>query len=253
MAIRDRVTLWHNDYEGPRRTAAWVYDFKIILNEQEVMSEMYDMRTDKYEKQNLLANFNSSYWSKFQFSTTAGHHVVTFMPTPTVHHTKITLDTILNERLNEDVHIWIASHMYRVLKDYAKYGNSAYQALLVAHPGWVYSPTVESDYRVIGRRDKTNHVSPHQLININTCSPPPSTTTKPTTTTTTTTTISICSCDIKNITTITPWPFARMGEEAIRYINPGRVLDAVKLLKLRHKTTSTISISSSSSSSTDVV
>jgi hypothetical protein len=215
-AIRDRVTLWHNDYEGPRRTAAWIYDYKVLLDEKEDMSEMFDMKNDRYEKKNLLKNISSSFWTAYNFTSDAGHHTGATLPLPTLHGTKITLERVINDRTHPDVHVWIAAHMFRVLKDYAKFGNAAHHTLMESNPEWRYVPTLDSDYRMVGKRFNTPRVSEQQLINApSMCA------------------ATACSCDIKNASMVTTLPFNQLVENPARYLNPGKVLDGARFLKLR--------------------
>jgi len=55
----ERLVLWHNDFEGPRMTAARFYDFKLILNGSDYPKELYDLRVDVGERRNLLAVFHN--------------------------------------------------------------------------------------------------------------------------------------------------------------------------------------------------
>jgi hypothetical protein len=214
-AMRDRVTLWHNDYEGPRRTAAWVYDYKVILNENDVMGEMYDMKNDHVEQKNLLANYSVEYWGNFTFSTANGHHVVTATPAMPLHGSKVTLEKMLNDRTDKELHLWIAAHMYRVLKDYATYGNSAHDSLMKAHPEWKYIPTFESDYRMVGKRFDSPRVTKAQLVQ-GSCK------------------TDSCSCERKTASQVQTLPFGHLGDQPTRYLNPGHILDASRLLRLHH-------------------
>ena len=52
--LNERITLWHNDYEGPRATAARLMDFKLILGEKEEPFEMFDLHRDPHEVNNLV-------------------------------------------------------------------------------------------------------------------------------------------------------------------------------------------------------
>ena len=55
-AIADRMTFWVNDYEGAKRAAVWLYDFKVILNQNDLPYQMHDLRRDQLEMENLLLN-----------------------------------------------------------------------------------------------------------------------------------------------------------------------------------------------------
>jgi hypothetical protein len=50
----ERLTMWLNDYEGPKQLAAWIDDYKIIVDESNRHMEMFDMRIDPFEQSNLL-------------------------------------------------------------------------------------------------------------------------------------------------------------------------------------------------------
>lgn len=67
--LQERLLLYHNDYEGPKRTVGITYDFKFILNENEIPMEIYDLRYDIIESNNLLlSNQQSSsinFWRDF--------------------------------------------------------------------------------------------------------------------------------------------------------------------------------------------
>jgi len=218
IAVRDRVTLRHNDYDGQRRTLAWVYDYKVFLNEKEVMFEMFDMVNDPFEKTNLLAGVPAQYWAEFKFTNETGFFMLHSTPAPPVSQGKgVTLDMILHDRRNPSVHLWVASHMYRVLKDYATYGNVAHAALMTANPGWHYTPTLDSDYRMVGKRPATSpRVTLEVLKEHNTCGAAP------------------CSCAVRSAHDINPLPYNKLADgTTCKYIQPGRILDGSKLLKLK--------------------
>jgi len=217
LAVRDRVTLWHNDYEGPRRTLAWVYDYKVFLDEHEMMFEMYDMQNDKFETKNLLYRVDPSHWAGFKFTNESGYHQLLSSPShPSGNGKTITLDMILKDRTNHAVHVWIASQMFRVLKDYATYGNTAYVALMKANPGWYYVPTLESDYRIPGKRlSSTPRTTKANLIEQNTCG------------------ASLCSCTVKTASVTPTLPFSKLPDAMTKYFQPGKILDGSKLLKLK--------------------
>ena len=235
-AMRDRVTLWHNDYEGPRRTAAWVYDFKIILNEQEIMSEMYDMRTDKYEKHNLLEGLLKKTHTQTRgkpslhpskTSTNNNHHSeIQMLPISTeiakegtkpgikpTGTSKVTLKMIETDRSNPILHVYIASHMYSIMRNYVKYGNNAHIILKNENPGWVYTSTITSQFRADHIRGNNNHHNLHNILMNNTCKN------------------TLCSCDIKTISEVKSLPFEKI-DNSLTYLHPGKLLNAIQLLQL---------------------
>jgi arylsulfatase A-like enzyme len=148
-AMRDRITLWHNDYEGKRRTAAWLYDFKVILDERERMFEMYDMKSDRFETANLLAGVGPAFWVQVNTTAYTAEAVLSSDKSPLrkVVTKQVTLKMLLEERSNPGVHVWLAAHVYKLMQDYVRGGNLAHQLVLRANPGWFYTPTVLSDYR----------------------------------------------------------------------------------------------------------
>jgi arylsulfatase A len=233
-AMQDRVTLWHNDYEGPRRTAAWVYDYKVIADEKDVLIEMYDMKNDRFEKNNLLLDYPKDYWRAYNFSTSAGHHVVVAVPPApdfisTGKHAAIrtgagagaapiTLAMVKEDRGNKEVHFWVASHMYRVLRDFAVYGDRAHKQLLAVNRGWRYVPTLESDFRTVGKRlESIPHVPLDKMLSDNLCG-----------------TALFCeNCDVKVASKVPSLPFNKAADNAIKYLNPGKMFDGYRLLKLK--------------------
>jgi arylsulfatase A-like enzyme len=214
-AMRDRVTLWHNDYEGHRRTAAWVYGYKVILDERERMSEMYDLQTDPYEVNNLLLKAGPEHW-KVVNSTV-------YSKSPSLAHLfkkRVSLDMVLTNRDDSDVHIWIASHLYKTLQDYVKGGNSAHQLLMDANPGWRYQPTVLSDYRSDYITGPSLHAqatgagaeAARKKLLEGTCG------------------LSPCTCDIRTARQVPTLPFERVPQ--YEHVSPGRLLNGAALLGL---------------------
>jgi hypothetical protein len=55
---KERAIFWHNDYEGPRKSAMWLFDFKIFLDEKELPCEMYDMKNDPFKKKQFASIFS---------------------------------------------------------------------------------------------------------------------------------------------------------------------------------------------------
>ena len=240
MAMRDRITLWHNDYEGPRRTAAWVYDYKILLNEFDVMSEMYDMKSDKYESTNLIVNFPPTYWTTLNatfYNTTRTMTVFPINPatgkkskTPIQTQVPIakpqlkavTLNMILTDRKNLDVHVWIASHLFKALQDFARFGNKAHEQLMLANPGWSYSPTVNSDYR-------SDFVTTPKLVHLSTGKVAETIRNK--LLLGTSCGASSCSCDVKVARSVPTLPFEAVDPQ-LAYLNPGKLLNGAKMIGL---------------------
>eukprot|EP01033_Poteriospumella_lacustris_P007148 gene7149-5142_t len=51
---QERLLLWHADFESPRRTAGVAYGFKVILDENDVPLDMFDLSIDPREQNGLL-------------------------------------------------------------------------------------------------------------------------------------------------------------------------------------------------------
>jgi len=213
-AIRDRVTLWHCDYEGPRRTAAWIYDYKLILDETDQMTEMYDMKNDMYEKKNLIlkqpaakviAPLDPALAKK---GTTVGAKPAS--------QGKITLDMVLNDRGNPAVHIWIASHMYPVLRDFVHNGNQAHAQYMQKNPGWRYIPTAwsaNSHNQPASHEPAEEAKMKHQALREGSCGDSP------------------CTCEVKLAHQVPSLPFEDVSPEFV-YMQPGNLLNGAELLRL---------------------
>ena len=218
-AMRDRVTLWHNDYEGPRRTAAWIYDYKVILNEFEQMSEMYDLQNDKYEKKNLI-NPHDKLWTtlneSFHQPGLTPAQRLTFVKKEL--KSKVTQKLLIEDRRNPVVHKHIASHLFKLLQDVALKGNYAHTLYMDANPGWRYPPTVLSDIRsdfiqgpglLIMSTGPGAALQRQRLLN-STCGSSP------------------CSCEVKLARNVPSLPFESSKEYA--YFSPGKLLNSAELL-----------------------
>jgi hypothetical protein len=62
--LQERMILYHNDYEGPKRTVAIFYDYKIILDENELPFEIFDLKSDVVESKNLLLSSSADFWKE---------------------------------------------------------------------------------------------------------------------------------------------------------------------------------------------
>jgi arylsulfatase A-like enzyme len=209
-AMRDRVTLWHNDYEGQRRSAAWVYGYKVILDENEHQIEMYDVDTNMYEARNLAAHARPSPVPKDIAS--AG----TVPGAPLSGKGKVTLDMVLTQRNNVAVHTLIATRLSAVMQDYVRHGSDAHILQKQANPGWNYSPTLSSDMRTDlarGRETpKAAEESHFRMIN-GTCGVTP------------------CSCEVKTAKDVPSLPFEKTNL-MLTYLHPGKLLNGAQLLGL---------------------
>lgn len=142
--VSERIALWHNDFEGSRASALWVYDFKILLDAKDSPSEMFDMKADPYEKVNLLKPYRGSIpFHHNQMSKLSGNISRTF------HEAAV--------RGNPALQKWILSQAFPLLSDFIKFGNEAHILYLAANAGRKYVPTPESDVR-------TSVQNPYKLV-----------------------------------------------------------------------------------------
>jgi len=125
-AVRDRVGLWHNDFEGNRSSAAWIYSYKVILDRNDTLCEMYDMVSDKSEQRNLLKSTS--------YDVGSSEH-------------GYSVESILLDRTNASIHSHIAHQAYKLLIDYIRSGSMAYRDLMDQYPVWRYRPTALSYHR----------------------------------------------------------------------------------------------------------
>lgn len=143
-AVSERIALWHNDFEGSRASALWVYDFKIILDAKDSPSEMFDMKADPYERVNLLKPYSGSLpFHHNQMSKLSGNISRTFH--------------LAAVRGNPALQKWILSQAFPLLFNFIKFGNEAHILYLEANAGRTYVPTPESDIR-------TSVQNPYKLI-----------------------------------------------------------------------------------------
>ena len=133
--LSERIAMWHNDWEGPRSSAIWIYDFKIFLDEKEEPKEMFDMTIDLKEKNNLIDPINKV---ALPFTKEKMVYFATNF-TKNIYDQKV--------RSNPELHWWILGQTFPLLHDFAKYGNEAHVLYLKGNEGRTYVPTVESDIR----------------------------------------------------------------------------------------------------------
>lgn len=139
---QNRVTLWHNEYEGPRRTAAWINDYKIILGEKEEPLEIFDMREDPKERQNLFQPYSK--WSSSQLLS----YPQRFTKADQSQLCSLSSSTSLLAR-NTTTPLYLLSKVYAHMVAYAQHGNEAHRIYLAENPGREYNPTPQSDQRSV--------------------------------------------------------------------------------------------------------
>ena len=175
--LAERVTLWHNDFEGPRMTAAWTYDYKVILDDKEMPSEVFDMLRDPLETNNLLQHIPRKLWEPWVRSTVGSQfqnygqdgsiseHILQqllkdFAPRDTppllllgalgnskTKPPKLSKEVLTTTRNATHVHYALLTALYKTMHDFAKFGNEAHRIYLKKNPGRTYTPTPLSDNR----------------------------------------------------------------------------------------------------------
>lgn len=154
--LHERLVLWHNDFEGPRRTAAWVFDFKVFLDEQELPFQMFDMKVDMKEANNLLPAKTHAEWRQ-QLSRCAPYNLINnklvAAPSKGYHAMNITRTMLRMQRTDPNLHMAVVCRMYRSMLDYVQRGDEGLRNYLSAYPELRYKPTPFSDQRpVLGIR-----------------------------------------------------------------------------------------------------
>ena len=186
IILNDRIIMWHNDYEGPRSSALWIYDFKIFLDSKDYPTEMYDMMIDSKEKNNLL---QKSWKINFPFEKE-------IMIKLSSNFTK----NIYNPVVRKDfmLHRWILSRSFPLLYNFVKYGNEAHLLYLSANEGRKYIPTVESNIRTSVQNpykfiSKIESIEMKKLLLLNgTCGN------------------TLCNCNIPHVIDVPSLPFNKM-------------------------------------------
>lgn len=167
--LRDRVVFWHNDFEGPRATAARLLDFKLILDGKERPFEMFDLRRDPRETTNLIkgreqavaisaAAMAGAAAAKDSTGPGAGAAAAAAAAHDENKESAFTSANILGNvngvRSNPALHKWLFSRMYTAMRDYADHGNAADVIYRARNHGRNYNATVESNMRRLGNRYK---------------------------------------------------------------------------------------------------
>ncbi len=217
-ALSERVTLWHNDFEGPRKTAAWTRDFKLLLDEKEVPRELFDMLADPAEQHNLLESVPVEKLQQFaaqsaQSNFAKGSSGVLGDLVPLSEH------SLAVDRANPKVHLAILAKMFRVLHEFAKSGDEAYQLYFQRNPGRVYPLSITSDQRHVHGNlyrkvsAKTAAAARISMLLNGTCGSTP------------------CSCDVPRGEDVPSLPFSEVPEQR-QYLTPNRFLNGSRLLGL---------------------
>ncbi len=132
--LLDRVVYWHNDYEGPRATAAYWNNYKFILDDKNEPFEMFDLQNDPYEINNLYTN------DLFQLFDNNNNH-------NNIHKIIDNLTNNNNQRKSKFVHSFLFQKLLKSIQDYAKYGNIGHINYMKSNTGRMYVPSQKSDYK----------------------------------------------------------------------------------------------------------
>jgi len=151
--LTERVVFWHNDYEGPRLTAARVLDFKLLLDGAEAPYELFDLRSDPREIKNLLAGFSKQELDSIAAGTAnaAAKANAAFPAVVSADKINALLADIESNRGHirdsRSLHFWMFGKLFAAMRDYARHGNAGHVQYLAINPGRTYAPTAASDFR----------------------------------------------------------------------------------------------------------
>jgi hypothetical protein len=211
-AKSERVVLWHNDFEGPRRTAAWLFDFKLLLDEHELPFQLFDMRTDPIEQHNLLPARSAGQWRSFlaQCPQQPGSN-----PAAAV---SITRHMLRHQRADSALHLSIVCRMQASMLEYVTRGDEAYRQYRAQHPQLRYKATPYSDQRPVLQSIRVSLQEQarlkKELLFHTGCGSAP------------------CSCAIKTVSQVPalPFPVLEVGERSRRTAAPWPFINASLLL-----------------------
>jgi arylsulfatase A-like enzyme len=204
--LTNRVILWHGDYEGPRATAALLYEYKVLFNNTDYPRELYDLKLDKYERNNLLLPFENDTLSE----------ILDFKRNIQEFNKNNFVNNDFN-RSDSNIHQFIVSHTYKTMKDFAEFGDEAYQIYLSNNQHRNYTHTPLSDNRRIRANPYKYHTAAQadvmrkNLFSSN-CSLP-------------------CTCEIPK-SNILSLSFNNI-QESRKYLNPNGFLDGRIILDLK--------------------
>lgn len=204
----ERMGLWHTDYESPRATTGVLFEFKIVLNQTDHPLEIFDLKNDMGENNNLLPSL---------FKTSL-NDILAWKNSPKcqlIRPQALLLDT--HNRSDPWLHRFLISKTYSIISGFAKHGNLAHQKYLSLNPGRIYVPSLTSDTRVPQRMSayrkwNENAATEHRkkLIYSSTCSSP-------------------CSCRVPNASEISSLPFEEVHVNEAALI-PQKFINATKVL-----------------------
>lgn len=136
----ERLMLWHNDYEGPRRTVASMYEYKILLNEEEIPFEMFDLRVDINEERNLIGKLKKNDWLEMLKMSRADIQKQLKL-------TSLTRLMVMKNRADTNIHIYLVWKLYPHMLEYVRRGDEGYRTYLSHYPELRYPPSPLSDNR----------------------------------------------------------------------------------------------------------
>eukprot|EP01031_Cornospumella_fuschlensis_P029332 gene29332-35408_t len=219
--LQERLVLWHNDFEGPRRTAAWLFDFKVLLDQNEMPFMMYDLHTDVSESNNLIADRSAEDWRHTLTSCAPfdlKHNKLVYNPKKSFKAPVVSKLMLRAQRQNSTLHTAVVCRVYRHMLDFVQRGDEGYRKYLQTYPELKYNPTPFSDQRPclggIRETPARNEELKRDLLYNTGCGKAP------------------CSCAYKNAYEVQTFPFSEIpvderGETVIApypFVNASRIL-----------------------------
>jgi hypothetical protein len=156
----------------------------LILDENEVPKELFDMLQDPLETHNLLESFPAEVLKKLA-ATAVGSAFNLFSDDgalsprnrslllrevlgPVKRKTfsidsDVTRELLFNDRNSSSLHLALTTSLFKLLFDFAKSGNEAHQLYLRQNPGRHYLPTPLSDNRPYRPNHVLKKYAPAQL------------------------------------------------------------------------------------------
>ena len=199
--LTERILLWENDYESPKSTMAWVFNFKFFLDRKNVPDQLYDMLTDPKEERNLLELLRRNVSQQDLIQPPSSHSIHRFHPTRNDFQNSAM-------RSSMKLHHWMVLHLYQTLVTWSSYGNEAHKIYLKENKFRDYTPSIPSDQRyVVGNPYKIvskeqAEVIRQKLIHESSCD------------------IKKCKCDVPaKVTDINTLPFDAI-DASRQYLNP---------------------------------
>jgi arylsulfatase A len=217
--LQERMVLWANDFEGPKRTVAVAYDYKFILDEHEIPMEIFDLRNDVIESHNLLlpGKFHeNNFWAEFKHQRMNISKIslrlkgVNQMPSVTISKAedipfKLVKSMITHPkstmRSNVLLNFYLLYQFYPLMYNYEMQGQNGYTNYMRQNPEIKYPATPLSDNRPLVSNVHRQFTPAkmeqlkNELLHKSSC---PVSKEKPK---------YVCSCEVSTISSALPLPF----------------------------------------------